>query len=136
MSATDDRQRIQDLMLAYAAAVDDNDMAAYRECFDDNVEIVGFGESVIHGADQWVASVSNQLDAFTATQHLLSPPLATVAGDRASARTDVQALHFLKTPAGGTFTLWATYLTDFIQTQNTWKIARHELLVRGTHQHP
>jgi 3-phenylpropionate/cinnamic acid dioxygenase small subunit len=136
MSATDDRHRIQDLMLAYAAAVDDNDMAAYRECFDDNVEIVGFGESVIHGADQWVASVSSQLDAFTATQHLLSPPLATVAGDRASARTDVQALHFLKTPAGGTFTLWATYLTDFIQTQNTWKIARHELLVRGTHQHP
>ena len=105
MSATDDRQRIQDLMLAYAAAVDDNDMAAYRDCFDDNVEIVGFGESVIHGADQWVASVSSQLDAFTATQHLLSPPLATVAGDRASARTDVQALHFLKTPAGGTFTL-------------------------------
>ena len=136
MSATDDRHRIQDLMLAYAAAVDDNDMAAYRDCFDDNVEIVGFGESVIHGADQWVASVSSQLEAFSGTQHLLSPPLATVAGDRASARTDVQALHFLKTPAGGTFTLWATYLTDFIQTQNTWKIARHELLVRGAHQHP
>ena len=136
MTATDDRQCIQDLMLSYAAAVDDNDMAAYRDCFDDNVEIVGFGESVIHGADQWVASVSSQLDAFTATQHLLSPPLATVAGDRASARTDVQALHFLKPPAGRTFTLWATYLTDFIQTQDTWKIARHELVVRGTHQHP
>jgi len=45
MTATDDRQRIQDLMLAYAAAVDDNDMAAYRDCFDDDVEIVGFGES-------------------------------------------------------------------------------------------
>ena len=123
-------------MLAYAAAVDDNDMAAYRDCFDDNVEIVGFGESVIHGADQWVASVSSQLEAFSGTQHLLSPPLATLRGDRASARTDVQALHFLKTPAGGTFTLWATYLTDFIQTQDTWKIARHELVVRGTQQQP
>ena len=136
MTATDDRQRIQDLMLAYAAAVDDNDMTAYRDCFDDDVEIVGFGESSIHGADNWVASVSGQLEAFSGTQHLLSAPLATVAGDRASARTDVQALHFLKTPAGGTFTLWATYLTDFIQTQDTWKIARHELVVRGTHQHP
>ncbi|MDA8562514.1 nuclear transport factor 2 family protein [Luminiphilus sp.] len=136
MTATDDRQRIQDLMLAYAAAVDDNDMTAYRDCFDDDVEIVGFGESSVHGADNWVASVSGQLEAFSGTQHLLSPPLATVAGDRASARTDVQALHFLKTPAGGTFTLWATYLTDFIQTQDTWKIARHELVVRGTHQHP
>jgi len=136
MTATDDRQRIQDLMLAYAAAVDDNDMTAYRDCFDDDVEIVGFGESSVHGADNWVASVSGQLEAFSGTQHLLSAPLATVAGDRASARTDVQALHFLKTPAGGTFTLWATYLTDFIQTQDTWKIARHELVVRGTHQHP
>ena len=136
MTATDDRQRIQDLMLAYAAAVDDNDMTAYRNCFDDNVEIVGFGESTVHGADNWVTSVSDQLEAFSGTQHLLSPPLATLRGDRASARTDVQALHFLKTPAGGTFTLWATYLTDFIQTQDTWKIARHELVVRGTHQHP
>jgi len=136
MTATDDRQRIQDLMLAYAAAVDDNDMAAYRDCFDDDVEIVGFGESVVNGADQWVASVSGQLDAFTGTQHLLSPSLTTVAGDQASARTDVQALHILKSPTGGTFTLWATYLTDFVQIQNTWKIARHELVVRGTHQHP
>ena len=136
MSATDDRQRIQDLMLAYAAAVDDNDMAAYRDCFDDDVEIVGFGESTVRGADQWVASVRSQLDAFTGTQHLLSPSLTTVAGDQASARTDVQALHILKSPTGGTFTLWATYLTDFVQIQNTWKIARHELVVRGTHQHP
>jgi len=136
MTATDDRQRIQDLMLAYAAAVDDNDMTAYRDCFDDDVEIVGFGESSVHGADNWVASVSGQLEAFSGTQHLLSPPLATVAGDRASARTDVQALHFLKTPAGGTFTLWATYLTDFVQTQDTWTIARHELVVRGTQQLP
>ena len=136
MTATDDRQRIQDLILAYAAAVDDNDMTAYRDCFDDDVEIVGFGESSVHGADNWVASVSGQLEAFSGTQHLLSAPLATVAGDRASARTDVQALHFLKTPAGGTFTLWATYLTDFVQTQDKWTIARHELVVRGTQQLP
>ena len=61
MTATDDRQRIQDLMLAYAAAVDDNDMTAYRDCFDDDVEIVGFGESSVHGADNWVTSVSGQL---------------------------------------------------------------------------
>ena len=136
MTATDDRQRIQDLMLAYAAAVEDNDMDAYRDCLDDDVEIVGFGESTVRGADQWVASVRSQLDAFTGTQHLLSPSLATVAGDQASARPDVQALHILKSPTGGTFTLWATYLTDFVQIQNTWKIARHELVVRGTHQHP
>jgi len=42
----------------------------------------------------------------------------------------------LKEPAGGTFTLWATYLTDFVQTQDKWTIARHELVVRGTQQLP
>ena len=41
MTATDDRQRIQDLILAYAAAVDDNEMTTYRNCIDDDVEIVG-----------------------------------------------------------------------------------------------
>ena len=51
MTGNDDRQRIQDLMLTYAAAVDDNDMTAYRNCFADDVEIVGFGESTVHGAD-------------------------------------------------------------------------------------
>ncbi len=78
MTATDDRQRIQDLMLAYAAAVDDNDMAAYRDCFADDVEIVGFGESAVRGADQWVASVRGS------TRGLFRNPTSAqpTAGDR------------------------------------------------------
>ena len=68
-------------MLSYAAAVDDRDMARYRACFADDVEIVGFGEATISGADTWTASVESQLDAFSATQHLMSPQLATVSGD-------------------------------------------------------
>ena len=41
MSDADDRSQLQDVMLSYAAAVDDRDMARYRACFADDVEIVG-----------------------------------------------------------------------------------------------
>jgi len=136
MNDADDRRQLQDVMLSYAAAVDDRDMARYRACFADDVEIVGFGEAVVKGADTWTASVESQLEAFSATQHLMSPQLATVSDDAASARTDVQALHVLKDGDGAMFTLWATYLTNFIRTADGWKIARHELVIRATQQTP
>ena len=136
MSDADDRRQLQYVMLSYAAAVHDRDMARYRACFADDVEIVGFGEAVVKGADTWTASVESQLEAFSATQHLMSPQLATVSDDAASARTDVQALHVLKDGDGAMFTLWATYLTNFIRTADGWKIARHELVIRATQQTP
>ena len=132
MSEADDRRQLQDVMLSYAAAVDDRDMARYRACFAENAEIVGFGEETITGADAWTASVESQLDAFSSTQHLMSPQLASITGDTASARTDVQALHVLKDGHGAMFTLWATYLTDFMRKDDGWKISRHELVIRGT----
>ena len=132
MSDADDRRQLQDVMLSYAAAVDDRDMSRYRACFADDVEIVGFGDAIVKGADIWTASVESQLKAFSATQHLMSPQLATVSGDTASTRTDVQALHVLKDADSATFTLWATYLTDFVRSPEGWKIARHELVIRHT----
>ena len=136
MTDADDRRQLQDVMLSYAAAVDDRDMTRYRACFADDVEIVGFSEATITGADTWTASVENQLKAFSAPQHLMSPQLAAVSGDTASARTDVQALHVLKDGDNAMFTLWAAYLTNFVRTRDGWKIARHELVIRGTQQTP
>ena len=132
MSEADDRRQLQDVMLSYAASVDDRDMARYRACFAEDAEIVGFGEETVTGADAWTASVESQLDAFSSTQHLMSPQLASITGDTASARTDVQALHVLKDGNGAIFTLWATYLTDFVRNDDGWKISRHELVIRGT----
>jgi len=132
MSEADDRRQLQDVMLSYAAAVDDRDLARYRACFAEDAEIVGFGEETVTGADAWTASVESQLDAFSSTQHLMSPQLASITGDTASARTDVQALHVLKDGNGAMFTLWATYLTDFVRKDDGWKISRHELVIRGT----
>jgi ketosteroid isomerase-like protein len=132
MSDLVDRLAIQDVMTRYAAGVDDRDMAQYRACFADDVEIVGFGGDPVQGADLWVEDVIQKLSVFGATQHMLGPQLVKLVGDQANARTDVQALHYMKDDPKTTLTLWATYFTDFRRESDGWKICRHELVRRGT----
>ena len=127
-----DRIAIQDVMSNYAAGVDERDLERYRRCFADDVVIVGFGEGITEGADQWVTDVIGKLEAFGATQHMLGPIYAEVAGDHADVRTDVQALHYMANDPGTTLTLWATYVTEMKRIAGTWKISRHELVRRGT----
>jgi ketosteroid isomerase-like protein len=127
-----DRIALMDVMARYAAAVDDRDLASYRACFADDVEVLGFGDRDFQGADVWTAYVAQALERYAATQHLLGPQLATIDGDTAHCRTDVQALHYLKDRPGTTLTLWATYLTDVRRIDGVWKISRHRLVPRGT----
>jgi hypothetical protein len=63
---------------------------------------------------------------------VLGPQLATVNGDHAHCRTDVQAHHYLKDRPDSTLTLWATYETDMQRIGGEWKIQRHRLVSRGT----
>ena len=127
-----DRIAIQDVMSNYAAGVDERDLERYRRCFADDVVIVGFGEGITEGADQWVTDVIGKLEAFGATQHMLGPVYAEIAGDHADVRTDVQALHYMANDPETTLILWATYITEMKRIDDTWKISRHELIRRGT----
>jgi ketosteroid isomerase-like protein len=127
-----DRIALQDVMLKYAAGVDNRDFDLYRSCFADDVEVLGFGDETVNGGDAWLAYVKNALERFGPTQHMLGPQLATVDGDDAHCRTDVQALHYLKGEESTTLTLWATYETDMRRMDGEWKIVRHRLVSRGT----
>ena len=129
-----DRIALQDVMLKYAAGVDERDFDLYASCFMDNVEILDFGESTINGKDNWVTFVKEALNAYGPTQHMLGPQFATIDGDGAHCRTDVQALHYLKEPEGEILTLWATYETDMKRVNGDWKISRHRLVSRGIRQ--
>jgi len=131
---TADRIALQDVLLRYAAGVDERDFALYESCFADHVEVVGFGPEPFHGRAAWVTYVKGALERFGPTQHMLGPQLATVDGDRAHCRTDVQATHYLKEPQGQILTLWATYESDMVRTAEGWKIVRHRLVPRGTRQ--
>ena len=84
------------------------------------------------GRDAWVTYVKKALEAYGPTQHMLGPQLATVEGDTAHCRTDVQALHYMKDEPTKTLTLWAAYNTDMRRVGGEWKIARHHLEARGT----
>lgn len=136
MSEVADRIALQDVMLRYATGVDERDLDMYRNCFADDLEVVGFGEETIHGGDAWREYVENALERFGPTQHMLGPQLATVDGDTASCRTDVQALHYMKDEPDSTLTLWATYKTNMRRINGEWKISRHELVSRGTKIEP
>ena len=127
-----DRIELMDVMLKYAKGVDERDMTLYRSVFADDVEVVGFGPDAYHGAAAWGVFVETALAQYGPTQHMLGPQLATVNGDTAHCRTDVQALHYLKDKPGTTLTLWATYVTDMKRIDGAWKISRHELVSRGT----
>ena len=129
-----DRIALQDVMLKYAAGVDERDFDLYASCFMENVEVLDFGEDPINGRDEWVEYVKVALDNYGPTQHMLGPQLATVDGNNAHCRTDVQALHYLKQPEGEILTLWATYETDMVRTDEGWKISKHRLVSRGIKQ--
>jgi ketosteroid isomerase-like protein len=127
-----DRFKIQDVMASYAAGVDERDFDLYRSCFADDVEVLDFGDATINGADAWLEYVRKALERFGPTQHMLGPPWVRIEGDTAHARTDVQALHYMKPEEEKILTLWATYETDFARVGDGWKIKRHRLVSRGT----
>ena len=128
---TTDRIELQDVMLNYATAVDERDIERYNACFSDDVEVVGFGPEIYYSRDSWVSHVWSVLKNYSATQHLLGPQSATIAGDTAQTRCAVQALHVV---ADGSerFTLWATYHTTLHRIEGRWLIRRHELVVSAS----
>ena len=131
LDETADRIALQDVMLNYAAAVDERDLARYSACFCDDVEVVGFGTQTYRGKDDWISYVWGALKKYRVTQHMLGPMFAKVEGDEAQTRSDVQALHFLADDETR-FTLWATYKTTMRRIGGRWLISRHELVVSGT----
>lgn len=127
-----DRVALQDVMLNYAAGVDERDFERYRNCFAEDVEVLDFGSETIRGVDAWVSYVRDALESYGATQHMLGPQFATIDGDVAQTRSDVQALHYMSDKPDTTLTLWATYETQMTRINGEWKISRHRLVPRGT----
>ena len=79
-----------------------------------------------HGIGLTCNQVGLPFNMFVAGGH------PSIEGDKASARTDVQAMHYMADDPETTLILWATYFTDLKREATGWKIARHELVRRGT----
>jgi len=132
IGAVAERLQAGDVIVRYAAGIDDGDFEAYRALFADDVEMLGFGPETIRGPEAWIAFVHKALEAFSGTQHMLGPPHVELHGEHAELRCDVQAHHFYREPAGRLMTLWGTYRSSLVRADGAWKIRRHRLDVRGT----
>jgi len=111
-SYVEDRIALQDVMLKYAAAVDEKDYEGYRVLFTDDVHVIGLTPDDFHGMEAFFPRWKNAIDQYDSTQHKFSPMLAEIDGDYARTRNDLQALHYPKGDAETTVTLWGTYKTD------------------------
>jgi len=133
MSGTADRlldeAAVQKVMACYARHLDERELDLFRALFADRVEVEGFGPAPLVGPDAWLGVVESTLARFGKTQHMLGPVLAEIDGDRALARTDLQAIHVHLPPRTGVFTLWGTYHTEMARGDDGWRIVRHRLAV-------
>jgi hypothetical protein len=127
-----DRLATQDVMVRYAACLDERDWVAYRDCFAPDVEFHDFGPQVISGVDAWIEFVEGVLDRFEATQHMLGPPRIVLSGSQAELRTELAAQHFYHEPKGRIFSLWGSYRSTLVRLPERWCIRRHALETRAT----
>ena len=135
-----DRIALQDIMLSYAAAVDERERERYASCFASDVEVYNFSDKTFYNSESWVNYVWQALAQYRVTQHLLGPQFATLAEIQsgppcALTRSDVQAMHVFE-ETGERLTLWATYHTQMTLHDGQWLISRHELQVRDMLRSP
>ena len=119
-----DRQAIVAVIDRYATSLDAKDYARFRTCFSDDA-VVHYGEAL--GPDEAAAYAEGVLSQYAHTQHLLGNYEITLDGDRASARTYVQASH-----VSAEDTIWVmggTYIDLFERREGEWKIV--ELTLEG-----
>ncbi|MFD9890855.1 nuclear transport factor 2 family protein [Amycolatopsis sp. NPDC059027] len=124
-----DRLEIQDLVVAYATAVDGRDFDALDRIFADDayLDYTAFGGVTGNLAvvKKWIAQNLAQLPAI---QHLIANPDIRVDGDRATGR--VMCLNPIALPAEdgeppvAMLGLW--YLDEYVRTPQGWRISRRD----------
>jgi 3-phenylpropionate/cinnamic acid dioxygenase small subunit len=131
----DERIDVAEVVYSYATGVDSRDWGLYRSIFSDEVEI-DFSSwdpgNVARRmtADEWVAGVRPLFMGLDATQHSMSNPRVSIAGERATCVMYMQAAHFLHNDEGDAeFTLGGYYTDQLVKTPAGWKLCGVKLTV-------
>lgn len=130
MHDSDDRQRIEQVLIRYAEACDRRDWALLDEVFLEDV-IADYGtEYHLHGRSQLVAMVRSMLGGCGPSQHLLGNFRIAVHGRRADCRCYVRAAHAGRgAQAGRHYEVWAEYEDQLQRGPDGWRIARRTMHV-------
>ncbi|HWT42308.1 MAG TPA: nuclear transport factor 2 family protein [Sphingopyxis sp.] len=126
MRATDDIIAIQQLLAAYAFAIDAKNYDALDAVFvpGATVDYRAAGGA----AGPWPtmkAWLKGALSPFPLTQHLIGLPLIRLDGDRASARTMLfNPMRLARPQDEELFFVGCSYVDDLIRTAGGWRIAK------------
>lgn len=117
-----DRQAIVAVIDRYATALDAKDYERFQTCFSEDA-VVHYGEAL--GPAEAAAYAEGVLSRYAHTQHLLGNYEIALDGDRASARTYVQASHV--SAEGTIWVMGGTYIDRFERRAGDWKIVERRL---------
>ena len=126
MRTTDDIIAIQQLLAAYAFAIDAKDYDALDAVFVPGATVdyraAGGAAGTWPTMKAWLKGA---LAPFPLTQHLIGLPLIRLDGDRATARTMLFNPMRLARPQGAEpFFVGCTYVDDLVRTAGGWRIAK------------
>jgi uncharacterized protein (TIGR02246 family) len=118
----DDRQEIADVLLRYATGIDRRDWELFRTVFTDDCQL-DYGEiGAWRGVDAVTEFMQQVHAAAGHTLHWLTNQVIRVDGDRAQARTYVDALIMVGDNTSGVNGI-GYYDDDLVLTDAGWRIA-------------
>lgn len=118
-----DVQEIQAVLVRYATGIDRRDWDLFRICFTDDVSADYEGVGTWNSIDEIVAYMTDVHADLGYTLHRLSNMAVTVDGDRATARTYVDAVIMAADGQSGVNPV-GFYDDDLVRTPDGWRISR------------
>jgi hypothetical protein len=124
-----DCEDIKRLAYLYGRGIDARqveDYSLFDQCLLPDVEIV-YEFGTWKGLEEHKKiTAANMLRVFTFTHHLITNPLISIKGDRATASYRCTAAHGIKTPQGEKIVYGgSTYTQDCVRTADGWRVSRH-----------
>lgn len=129
MSETTDRaakQDIAEVLVRYATGVDTRDWELFRTCFTADCHVDYEGIAVWEDVDAITEYMTDVHADMGHTLHRMSNQAIVVDGDRATARSHVDAVLIAADGRGGLQAI-GFYEDDLVRQDDGWRIARRRL---------
>ena len=125
MSVREDRQDICDLLVRYATGIDRRDWPLFRTVFADDCELDYGVIGTWQGVDAVTDFMEKTHEPAGHTLHRLSNQVIEIDGDKAVARTYVDALIMVGDEGAGVNGV-GFYDDEIVRTPDGWRIARRK----------
>lgn len=121
-----DKFEIQELLTAYAHAIDRRDINALDQMFTPDADIDYSVTGGIHGGLKEIKPfLETSLALFKASQHFVTNPLIRLDGDRATSRCLLfNPMVMDRDGAAHTLFIGAWYDDELVRTEDGWRISK------------